>query len=251
MAEPRLLTISSVATLIGAAATRSASLPSGVAVVDRSRPEVSDQGEEAAPGDSEDGTVSDWGSQQQSPQRVDNGREGLVLGEPAHPDRHRVRVDKCTTGERQQELEDEGEAIGSRRRFANHAEHHSHPRDREGEQRDDAERREPCNGTRRGPEAYEQCDPDDETDGDYRPKQASENLSGQHRGAGDCHGAESDDDAFGHVHAEVYRSRRASAAHGHEDNRGRDVVDIGAAVQAGTYSTAEHVDEQQQRDDRC
>ncbi len=79
---------------------RSASLPYGVAVVDRSRPQVSDQGEARAPGDGEDGTVSDRRAQQQPPHRVDDGREGLVLGEPAHPDRHRVRADKRTAGER-------------------------------------------------------------------------------------------------------------------------------------------------------
>jgi hypothetical protein len=71
--------------LIGAAAVRSASLPYGVAVVDRSRPQVSDQGEANAPGDGKDGTVTDRGPQQQPPQRVDDGREGLVLGKPAHP----------------------------------------------------------------------------------------------------------------------------------------------------------------------
>src|SRR5260221_1433014 len=70
---------------IGAAAVRSASLPYGVAVVYRSRPQVSDQGEEAAPGDGEGGTVSDRRAQQQPPQHVDDGREWLILGEPAHP----------------------------------------------------------------------------------------------------------------------------------------------------------------------
>src|SRR6266481_3958563 len=94
---------------IGAAAVRSASLPYGVAVVDRSRPQVSDQGEASAPGDGEDGTVANRHTQQQPPHRVDDGREGLVLGEPAYPACHRIRADKRTAGERQ-ELEDEGEA---------------------------------------------------------------------------------------------------------------------------------------------
>src|SRR5216683_8093851 len=69
---------------IGAAAVRSAYLPYGVAVVDRSRPQVSDQGEANAPGDGEDGAVADRGPQQQSPHRVDDGGEGLVGGEPAY-----------------------------------------------------------------------------------------------------------------------------------------------------------------------
>jgi hypothetical protein len=60
----------------------------GVAVVDRSRPEVPEQGEADAPGDGEDGAVADRGAQQQFPQRVDDGREGLVLGEPAYPGWH-------------------------------------------------------------------------------------------------------------------------------------------------------------------
>jgi hypothetical protein len=126
-------TMLDVQPLIGAAAVRSASLPYRIAVVDRSRPQVSDQGEASAPGDGEDGTVADRRSQQQPAQRVDDGREGLVLGEPAYSDCHRVRADKGATGERQNELEDEGETIGSRRRFAYHTEHHPHPCECEGE----------------------------------------------------------------------------------------------------------------------
>src|SRR5260370_2167295 len=72
---------------IGAAAVRSASLPYGVAVVDRSRPQVSDQGEEAAPGDGADGAVADRRAQHQPPPRVDDGGEGPVLSEPAPPER--------------------------------------------------------------------------------------------------------------------------------------------------------------------
>jgi hypothetical protein len=85
MAGPRLLATLDVQLPIGAAAARSAYLPYGIAVVDRSRPQVADQGEASAPGDGEDGTVADRRAQQQSPHRVDDGREGLVLGEPAYP----------------------------------------------------------------------------------------------------------------------------------------------------------------------
>ena len=57
-----------------------------------------------------------------------------------------------------------------------------------------------------------------------------------------------------HVHAEVHRGRRAPAAHGHDDDRGRDVVDVGAAVRhaakTGAQRAAEHVVEQHQHDDR-
>src|SRR2546421_12959003 len=77
---------SSAVTLIGAAAARSAYLPNGVAVIYRSCPEVANQGEDDAPGDGEDRAVADRSSQQQPAQRVDDRREGLVLGEPAYSD---------------------------------------------------------------------------------------------------------------------------------------------------------------------
>jgi len=254
MAGPRLLATLDVLPHIGAAAVRSACLPYGVAVIDRSCPEVANQGEDDAPGDGEDRAVANRGPQQQSPQRVDDGREGLVLGEPAHPDRHRVRADKRTAGERKQQLEDEGEDIRSRRRFAYHAEHHSHPGDREGKQHDQAERCDPGDETCGGPETYKQRYPGDEGDSDHCADQAADDLPGQHRGAGDRHGAETGDDAFAHVHADVYRSRRTPAAHSHEDNRGCDVVDVGTtmrrAAKASAQRRAEHVDEQQHHDDR-
>ena len=85
MAGPRLLATLDVQPRIGAAAVRSDFLPYGVAVVDRSRPQVAEQGEASAPGDGEYSTISDRRAQQQPPQRVDDGREGLVLGEPAYP----------------------------------------------------------------------------------------------------------------------------------------------------------------------
>ncbi len=66
----------------------SAYLLDGITVVDRSCPQVPEQGEEAAPGDGEDRAVADRGPQQQPPQRVDDRREGLVLGEPAYPGWH-------------------------------------------------------------------------------------------------------------------------------------------------------------------
>ena len=85
MAGPRLLATLDVQPLIGAAAGRSASLPYGVAVVYRPRPQVSKQGEASAPGNGEDGAVAGRRAQQQPPHRVDDGREGLVLGKPAYP----------------------------------------------------------------------------------------------------------------------------------------------------------------------
>jgi hypothetical protein len=93
----RLLATLDVQPLIGAA--RSAYLPYGTAVVYRACPQVSDQDENRAPGDGENRTgAADRSSQQQPPQRVDGGREGLVLGEPAYPGWHRVWADKRTAG---------------------------------------------------------------------------------------------------------------------------------------------------------
>ncbi len=71
-------------------------LPWGVAVIDRSCPQVANQGKDDAPGNSEDRAVTHQGPQQQSLQGVDDRREGLVLGEPAYPNRHRVRADGGT-----------------------------------------------------------------------------------------------------------------------------------------------------------
>ncbi len=83
--ETRASPVRYVQPLHGATAERSACLPDGIAVVDRSCPEVADQAEADAPGDGEDRAVADRGPQQQPPHCVDDGREGLVLGEPAHP----------------------------------------------------------------------------------------------------------------------------------------------------------------------
>src|SRR5690242_7195604 len=71
------------------------SLPGGgvshrVVIVDRARPEVAGQGEDDTPGDGEDRAGgADRSSQEQAAQGVYDGREGLVLGEPAYTGRHR------------------------------------------------------------------------------------------------------------------------------------------------------------------
>ena len=53
-----------------------------------------------------------------------------------------------------------------------------------------------------GPEADEQRDADDDREAEHRLDQAAEDVSGQHRDAGDGHGAEPGDDALGHVHGD-------------------------------------------------
>lgn len=145
-------------------------------IIDRARPEVSDQDENDTPAGGEERAVAERGAKQQAAQRVDSGREGLVLGEPANSGWHGVRADKCAAGE-SQELEHEGEAIGTRRRFAYQPERHSHPGDRDGDERNEAERRDPGDGTRSGPEAHKQRDSQDRDNCDHGPNKAAEGLA--------------------------------------------------------------------------
>ena len=93
--------------------------------------------------------VPPMGVPSSSPRSVSmTGVKGWYSANQRIPAGHRVRADKRAAGERQQ-LEDEGEAVGARRRFAHQAEHDPHPRDRQGKQRDDAERRDPGDRIRR------------------------------------------------------------------------------------------------------
>jgi hypothetical protein len=70
----------------------------------RPRPEVPGQCDADTPGECDDGAVADRCTHQQSPQRVDDRREGLVLSEPADPAGHRVQGDERTADEWQEEL---------------------------------------------------------------------------------------------------------------------------------------------------
>src|SRR5215467_13873697 len=60
----------------------------GGPVVQGPGPEEPGQCDAGAPGNGDDGVVPDGGAEQQAPQGLDDGRERLVLGEPAHAGRH-------------------------------------------------------------------------------------------------------------------------------------------------------------------
>jgi hypothetical protein len=67
-------------------------------------------------------------------------------------------------------------------RFGHQTECDGDPGEGKGEQRDHADRPDPGSGTGGGPEADEQGDTNHKGDADQRADQASEDLSGQHRG---------------------------------------------------------------------
>ncbi len=221
-------------------------------IVGRTCPQIADEGEKAAPGDREGGTGADRRAEQQSPHRVDDRGEGLVLGKPADPSRHRVRIDQRAAG-KCQELVDERETIRARRRLAYQTEHYRHPREGEGKQCDETERREPGAGIRSGPEAHEQRDPDDQSDTDHCSDQAAEDLARQYRCAEDRQGAKASNDAFIHIRTEVQRGRSPPTSHGEDEDSGYEVVDVGATVRhqalTGTNRAAEYVGEQDQDKD--
>ena len=98
---------------------------------------------------------------QQAAQRLDDGREGLVLGEPAHAGRHRVGGDEPAAEERQQHQGHRQVARGLDA-LAHQAERDRQPGEREGDQREDADRGDPLDRAGGGPEADEQRDADDD-----------------------------------------------------------------------------------------
>ncbi len=83
-------------------------------------------------------------------------------------------------------------------------------------------------------------------------------MPGEHRAARDRHGAEPGDDALGHVHRDRYRGPERGRGNGHDQDSGRDVVEVGAAAmgqargpcEPGAELAAEDVDEEQQEDQR-
>src|SRR5215211_379357 len=74
-----------------------------VAVELGGRPEVAEHGETQAPDDREPPVVADVAAEQQPPQRLDGGRERLVLGDRLEPARHRVDRDEGAGEERQED----------------------------------------------------------------------------------------------------------------------------------------------------
>src|SRR6266542_2815805 len=226
----------------------------GIAVVELPGPEEADQGDGGAPGDGDDCAVADRGAQQQPSQRLDDGGERLVLREPAQPGRHRVSGDEPAAEERQ-EHQRHGQVAGGLDGLGHHAQRDAQPGDRKGDHRQDTGRRDPLDGTRGGPEPDEQGDPDDDRQAEHRLDQAAEHVSGQHRWTEDGHGAEPGDDALGHVHGHRDGRPLGRGGHGHQQDPGSDVLEVGGAAaggaaEPGAQRAAKDVDEQQQEDDR-
>jgi hypothetical protein len=96
---------------------------------------------------------------------------------------------------------------------------------------------------------------DDDRHAEQRLDHAAQDVSDQHRDAGDGHSAKPGDDALGHVHGDRYRRPLGGGGDGDQHDSGSDVVDVfaaaaGEAAEPGAERGAEHVDEQQQEDDR-
>ena len=110
-----------------------------------------------------------------------------------------------------------------------------------------------------GAEAERDGDAEHDADADEGLDEAGEHVAGEDGGAGDRHRAEAVDDASGHVHRDDDRGALDGGGDGHEQDPGRDVVEVAGApgVPAGERGaepvaelTAEDVDEQQQEHDR-
>ena len=94
---------------------------------------------------------------------------------------------------------------------------------------------------------------------DERLDEAGEHVAGQHCARSDRHRAEPVDDASGHVHRDHDRGALDGGSDGHQQDAGRDVVEVpvAAGVAAGELAAetvaelpAEDVDEEQQEHDR-
>ena len=87
-------------------------------------------------------------------------------------------------------------------------------------------------------------------------QQAADHVAGEHGGPRNGHGAESVDDAPGHVGGDGDRGAEGGGCHRDDQDAGDDVGEVGAAVtgavsaEAGAELATEDVDEQQQEHDR-
>src|ERR1019366_8386565 len=126
------------------------------------RPQVPGQRDGDTPGDGDDGAVANRCTHQQPPQRVDDRREGLVLSEPADPTGHRGQRDERTADEWQEEQRHHHIAgcLGS---LGHQAESNRQPGERESEQCQEGDRRDPPERIGGGSKAHEQADTDDKT----------------------------------------------------------------------------------------
>ena len=126
------------------------------------------------------------------------------------------------------------------------------------EEREQAHGRQP--GDRTGRRAESQADGEADHDGESRHglNERGQHVAREHRRAGDGHGAETIDDAAGHVHRHHDGRALDGCGHGQEQDAGRHVIQVcvashmtagQCAPQAMTELTTEHVDEDQEEDD--
>ena len=156
---------------------------------------------------------------------------------------------------RQQGEEQRGVA-SSLNAFGGQAKRGGETHEREREQEQHTGRGQP--GERAGRRAVSDREGDAEHDGeaDDRLDQAADHMTGQHGAAGDRHGAKPVDDALGHIHGDRQRGAQCGRGHGHDQDAGHDIGEVGGAVamwmraEAGAELAAEDVDEQQQEHDR-
>ena len=158
------------------------------------------------------------GAQQQSAHGLDERGERLVLGEPAQPGRHRVGGDEPAAEERQ---EHQGHGRGcwrSRRSWPTRPSATDSQVSAKVISARTPTAASHSTGVGGGPEPDEQRDADDDGQAQHGLDHAADDVSGQHRGAGDGHGAEPGDDALGHVHGD--RDRRPGGPGGHGRSAG-------------------------------
>ena len=210
------------------------------------RPQVPDEGDPGAPGESGGRVAARRGAVEQSTQRFDDRREGLILRELPNTLAHLVGRHDRAAHEGQQDQRHDGEACGFRS-FRSHSQRDREPGGRESCRRDDADRAEPIEEGRRRPEPQRERHPDDGRNGYRAAQHGGHDVTGQDGTAGDVHDLEPVDDALRHVGAHGYRSGRQPVADGQQDQTWCCVVDV---VPADIECVAEHVHEDQHDHDR-
>src|SRR6266545_3951261 len=219
--------------------------------VSGSGPKVSGDGGAGAPGDGDPAVVAYRGVGEQAAQGRHDVGHGLVGGECLQPPWHGVGGDEGA-GQERQYLEDRGEAGRAGRAAGGKAHRRGDPGDREQHQSREPGHRQPVQRVGGGPEADGQGEEHDEGGAQHRTQDAPEDVTGQHRGAGDGHGSEPVDDALAAVGGDGHGGGTGRIAGAHQDDPGDQVVDVSAT--AGADGATEPVVEQQQdhsgQDDR-
>src|SRR6266705_2656792 len=150
------------------------------------RPQVPDQGDPGAPGEGGGRVAARRGAGEQSTQRFDNRREGLVLRELPDTLPHLVGRHDRAAQERQQKQRHDGEACGFRS-FRGHSQRDREPGGRESCRHDDADRAEPFEGSRGRPEPQGEGHSDDDRNGYRTAQHGGRDVAVQDGTAGDVH----------------------------------------------------------------